>query len=72
MPPSRAGHVKTSAVTIRLATDIKLAAEAAAIRDRRSLTNLVEVLLEQHCRSLGLYPIEDAQDVPDASAQQTR
>ena len=43
-------------MTLRIDPEIKAAAEKAAARDRRSLTNLVEVLLVDHCRSLDLYP----------------
>jgi hypothetical protein len=48
--------IKTATMTLRIDPEIKAAAEKAAARDRRSLTNLVEVLLVNHCRSLNLYP----------------
>jgi hypothetical protein len=41
---------------LRVDPAVKAAAEQAAQLDRRSLTNLVEVLLIDHCKSLNLYP----------------
>ena len=52
----RRPKIKTATMTLRIDPEIKAAAEKAAARDRRSLTNLVEVLLVDHCRSLSLYP----------------
>lgn len=43
-------------MTLRVDPEIKAAAEKAAAHDRRSLTNLVEVLLVDHCKALNLYP----------------
>jgi hypothetical protein len=37
-------------LTLRIAPRIKFAAERAAEQDHRSVTNLVEVLLIEHCR----------------------
>jgi hypothetical protein len=56
MPRGRP-KIKTATVTLRVDPEIKAAAEKAAAYDRRSLTNLVEVLLVNHCRSLNLYPL---------------
>lgn len=55
MPRGRP-KIKTATVTLRVDPAVKAAAELAAQHDRRSLTNLVEVLLINHCRSLNLYP----------------
>ena len=55
MSPRRP-RIKTATVTLRVDPEIKAAAERAAKHDRRSLTNLVEVLLVSHCKSLNLYP----------------
>jgi hypothetical protein len=41
---------------MRLDPKIKAAAEAAAEQDHRSLTSLLEVLIVNHCRALGLNP----------------
>ena len=40
---------KTATVTLRIAPEIKAAAEAAAKRDHRSLTGFIEVLILNHC-----------------------
>jgi hypothetical protein len=56
MPRGRP-KIKTATVTLRVDPEIKAAAEKAAAQDHRSLTNLVEVLLVNHCRSLNLYPL---------------
>ena len=52
----RRPKIKTATMTLRIDPEIKAAAEKAAARDQRSLTNLVEVLLVAHCRNLNLYP----------------
>jgi hypothetical protein len=44
---------KTAILTMRLQPQLKLAAQKAAVEDRRSLTNWIEVLIIQHCQSLG-------------------
>ena len=41
---------KTAVLTLRIAPRIKAAAERAAEQDHRSVTNLIEVLLIEHCR----------------------
>jgi hypothetical protein len=53
---------KTATVTLRLEPQLKAAAEIAADRDHRSLTNLIEVLILEHCRSLKI-------DIDAASAR---
>jgi hypothetical protein len=45
---------KTAVLTIRIQPRIKAAAEKAAQKDHRSLTNLIEVLLVQRCREAGI------------------
>ena len=55
MPRGRQ-KLKTATMTLRVDPEIKAAAERAAAHDRRSLTNLIEVLLVTHCRELNLYP----------------
>ena len=54
---------KTATVTLRLEPELKAAAEIAADRDHRSLTNLIEVLILEHCRALKI-------DVDTASARE--
>ena len=52
----RRPKVKTTTLTIRLDPRIKAVAEAAARQDQRSLTSFLEVLIVNHCRTLGLTP----------------
>lgn len=52
----RRPKVKTATLTVRIDPRIKAAAEAAAEHDHRSLTSLLEVLIVNHCRALGLSP----------------
>lgn len=59
--------IKTATVTLRVDPEIKAAAEEAAAKDHRSLTNLVEMLLLNHCRSLSLYPRQQSTESPDRS-----
>lgn len=56
MVTTRRLKVKTATLTVRLDPKIKAAAEAAAERDHRSLTSFLEVLIVNHCRTLGLSP----------------
>lgn len=56
MTTSRRPKVKTATLTVRLDPKIKAAAEAAAEREHRSLTSFLEVLIMNHCRTLGLSP----------------
>lgn len=64
MAISRRPKVKTATLTVRLDPKIKAAAEAAAVREHRSLTSLLEVLILDHCRSLGLSPEHLAKELP--------
>lgn len=57
MAASLRPKIKTATLTVRLDPKVKLAAEAAAEHERRSLTSLLEVLILDHCRKLGL-PVE--------------
>ncbi len=57
MPRGRP-KTKTATVTLRVDPEIKVAAEKAAAHDRRSLTNLIEVLLIDHCKKLNFYPLK--------------
>lgn len=54
MAASGRPKIKTAILTVRLDPKVKVAAEAAAEHERRSLTSLVEVLILDHCRKLGL------------------
>lgn len=50
MPRGRQ-KTKTTTVTLRVTPELKAAAEAAADRDHRSLTGLIEVLIINHCKT---------------------
>ena len=49
MPPK-----KTSTLNLRIDPVIKEAAREAALRDQRSLANLIELLIRRHCESAGI------------------
>jgi hypothetical protein len=57
MPRGRQ-KTKTTTVTLRVTPALKAAAEAAADRDHRSLTGLIEVLILNHCKSQNI-PLTD-------------
>ena len=59
----RRPKIKTATLTLRLDPKIKAAAEAAAEKDHRSLTSLLEVLIVNHCRALGLGPEHYSKEV---------
>lgn len=48
--------LKTVSMTLRVEPRVKIAAELAAKRDRRSLTNFIEVLVLEYCESIGIDP----------------
>jgi hypothetical protein len=48
--------VKSATLTLRLGPRIKAAAEAAAQHEHRSLTSFIEVMVVNHCPTLGLNP----------------
>ncbi len=56
MTTTRRPKVKTATLTVRLDPRIKAAAEAAAQHEHRSLTNLLDLLIVNHCLTLGLNP----------------
>lgn len=47
---------KTATLNLRIAPELKEAAEKAAADDQRSLTSLVEKLLADHLRDKGYLP----------------
>lgn len=54
--------MKTETITLRVEPEIKEAMRIAAKRDRRSMTGLIEVLVEKHCDEVGIeiaYPGEE-------------
>jgi predicted HicB family RNase H-like nuclease len=48
--------IKTAVMTLRVDPKVKVAAELAAKKDRRSVTNLIEVLILKHCEQIGIEP----------------
>ena len=48
---------KTAVMSLRIYPTVKAAAERAAEQDHRSVTNLVEVLILNHCKNLNI-PVE--------------
>jgi hypothetical protein len=48
---------KTAVMSLRISPTVKAAAERAAEHDHRSVTNLVEVLILNHCKNLNI-PVE--------------
>jgi len=57
MPP-----LKTSTLNLRVDPAIKEAVREAALRDNRSIANMIEVLIRQHCAEAGI-PIPEQQSL---------
>ena len=53
MPPGKP-KTKTAVMNLRVSPAVKAAAERAAKHDHRSVTNLVEVLILNYCKSLNI------------------
>lgn len=45
---------KTAALNLRIDPDIKEAVRIAADRERRSVANMVEILIINHCKAVGI------------------
>ncbi len=45
---------KTATLTFRMDPDLKEALRLAAERERRSITNMIEVLIQDYCRENGI------------------
>lgn len=45
---------KTSTLNLRIDPGVKEAVRVAAMRDRRSVANLIELLIRQHCEAEGI------------------
>ena len=54
---------KTAALNIRIDPDIKEAIRVAANRERRSVANMVEMLILKHCEEVGI-SIPEQQELP--------
>ncbi len=48
---------KTATLTLRIDPDVKKGLRTAAERDHRSIANMVEVLVREHCEKVGI-PIQ--------------
>lgn len=51
---------KTTTLNLRVDPIIKEAVREAAIRDNRSIANMIEVLIRRHCESVGI-PVPEQQ-----------
>ena len=54
---------KTAVLNIRIDPDIKEAIRVAADRERRSVANMVEMLILKHCEEVGI-SIPEQQELP--------
>lgn len=54
---------KSAALNIRIDPDIKEAIRVAADRERRSVANMVEMLILKHCEEVGI-SIPEQQELP--------
>jgi predicted HicB family RNase H-like nuclease len=57
---------KTSTLNLRIDPNLKEAARVAAIRDHRSVANLIEQLIRRHCESVGIPIPEQSELFEDA------
>ncbi|PCJ88247.1 MAG: hypothetical protein COA54_02985 [Thiotrichaceae bacterium] len=53
---------KTATLNLRIDPVLKEAARIAAMKDHRSVANLVEILIRQHCEDKGI-PIPEQQEM---------
>ena len=53
MPPT-----KTATLNLRIDPCLKDAVKAAAIREHRSVANMVELLIRRHCKAEGIQILE--------------
>ena len=53
---------KTATLNLRIDPVLKEAARIAAMKDHRSIANLIEILIRQHCEEKGI-PIPEQQEM---------
>ena len=53
---------KTATLNLRINPDLKEAARIAAMKDHRSIANLIEILIRRHCEENGI-PIPEQQEM---------
>jgi len=54
--------LKTATMTLRIEPKVKKVAELAAQKDRRSVANLIEILVLAHGKTLGIEPTCDVKE----------
>ncbi|MFS2048108.1 hypothetical protein ACEN9J_08910 [Variovorax sp. Varisp41] len=62
---------KTEAVNLRMAPDVKELLRLAADREHRTLSNMLEVLVLQHCEQQGI-SLPSMQASPEAASEAKR
>jgi hypothetical protein len=63
---------KTVGLSFRITPRMKRLLEAAAANERRSLTNTLEVLVEEYCRRQGIEDQEDASHPKPATVREKK
>ena len=53
---------KTATLNLRIDPGLKEAARIAAKQDHRSIANMIEILIRQHCEKVGI-PIPEQQEL---------
>ena len=54
--------IKTATLNLRINPVLKEAIRIAAVEDHRSIANLIEILIRQHCEDKGI-PIPEQQEM---------
>ena len=62
--------MKTATLNLRISPVLKEAARIAASREHRSIANLIEVLIRQHCEQTGITIPDQAELFPGDSANE--
>ncbi|MEN8174240.1 MAG: hypothetical protein ABFS23_00665 [Pseudomonadota bacterium] len=62
---------KTATLNLRVDPVLKEAARAAAVREHRSVANLIEYLIRQHCLAVGISIPEQTELFPEAGHADT-
>lgn len=62
---------KTTTLTFRLDLDLKEALRTAAEREHRSIANMIEVLIREHCARQGI-PIGESPPPPGGDSMEGR
>lgn len=60
---------KSATLNLRIDPILKEAVREAALRDSRSIGNMIEVLIRKHCEETGI-PIPDQQSLFDENADE--